>query len=142
MDRHVKDTWTVFKIMGEFVEGFETLRPLWPAVSVFGGARMKRNHPWYRASVTSSLYSYWKRPILSGNLTTLEVTVEFEILRDGAVGKLQITTSSGVPSLDRSVLRAVADASPLPPLPAQWEDSTLPARFIFKLHSLIFIENY
>ena len=48
MDRHGKDTWTVFKIMGEFVEGFETLRPLWPAVSIFGSARLRRGHPYYR----------------------------------------------------------------------------------------------
>ena len=48
MDRHGKDTWTVFKIMGEFVEGFETLRPLWPAVSIFGSARLRRGHPYYK----------------------------------------------------------------------------------------------
>ena len=48
VDRHGKDTWTVFKIMGEFVEGFETLRPLWPAVSIFGSARLRRGHPYYR----------------------------------------------------------------------------------------------
>jgi uncharacterized protein (TIGR00730 family) len=46
-DRHGKDTWTVFKIMGEFVEGFETLRPLWPSVSIFGSARIGRGHPYY-----------------------------------------------------------------------------------------------
>ncbi len=34
-DRQSKDTWSVFKIMGEFVEGFETLRYVLPAVSVF-----------------------------------------------------------------------------------------------------------
>ena len=38
--RH-KDTWTVFRIMAEFVEGFETLGPVWPAVSMFGGARVE-----------------------------------------------------------------------------------------------------
>jgi uncharacterized protein (TIGR00730 family) len=48
MDRRGKDTWTVFKIMGEFVEGFETLHDCWPSVSVFGGARVKRNNPVYR----------------------------------------------------------------------------------------------
>ncbi len=53
-DRRGKDTWSIFKIMGEFVEGFETLHSLWPAVSVFGGARMKRSHRWYRASVDIS----------------------------------------------------------------------------------------
>jgi uncharacterized protein (TIGR00730 family) len=46
-DPRAKDTWIVFKIMGEFVEGFETLRPVWPAVSLFGGARVARDHPYY-----------------------------------------------------------------------------------------------
>ena len=50
-DRHAKDTWTVFKIMGEFVEGFETLRPFWPSVSIFGSARLRSNHPYYQAGV-------------------------------------------------------------------------------------------
>ena len=33
--------------MAEFVEGFETLGPVWPAVSIFGGARVQRSHPTY-----------------------------------------------------------------------------------------------
>jgi hypothetical protein len=43
-----KDTWMVFKIMGEFVEGFETLRDVGPAVSVFGGARFAPENRYYR----------------------------------------------------------------------------------------------
>lgn len=43
-----KDTWTVFRIMAEFVEGFETLASVWPAVSVFGGARVARDSETYR----------------------------------------------------------------------------------------------
>jgi uncharacterized protein (TIGR00730 family) len=50
-ERHAKDTWTVFKIMGEFVEGFETLRPFWPAVSLFGSARTRPSHPYYKDGV-------------------------------------------------------------------------------------------
>jgi len=50
-DRHAKDTWTVFKIMGEFVEGFETLRPFWPSVSIFGSARVSPGNPTYRQAV-------------------------------------------------------------------------------------------
>jgi uncharacterized protein (TIGR00730 family) len=42
-----QDTWMVFKIMGEFVEGFETLRRLGPAVSIFGGARFPQDAPEY-----------------------------------------------------------------------------------------------
>jgi uncharacterized protein (TIGR00730 family) len=53
-DRHVKDTWSVFKIMGEFVEGFETLRDTWPSVSIFGGARMRKASPYYRDAMQLS----------------------------------------------------------------------------------------
>jgi uncharacterized protein (TIGR00730 family) len=50
-DRHGKDTWTVFKIMGEFVEGFETLRPFWPSVSIFGSARVRAGNRYYSLAV-------------------------------------------------------------------------------------------
>lgn len=53
-DRQTKDTWSVFKIMGEFVEGFETLRDVWPSVSIFGSARTGRNHVYYRQAVDVS----------------------------------------------------------------------------------------
>jgi hypothetical protein len=53
-DRQTKDTWSVFKIMGEFVEGFETLRSVWPAVSVFGSARSARSHEYYQDAVRVS----------------------------------------------------------------------------------------
>ncbi len=53
-DRQSKDTWSVFKIMGEFVEGFETLRSVWPAGSVFGSARSGRNHSYYQDAVRVS----------------------------------------------------------------------------------------
>jgi uncharacterized protein (TIGR00730 family) len=50
-DRQTKDTWSVFKIMGEFVEGFQTLRPVWPSVSIFGSARARRGSRYYRDAV-------------------------------------------------------------------------------------------
>jgi hypothetical protein len=37
--------------MGEFVEGFETLSGIWPSVTVFGGSKVSKDHPYYRASV-------------------------------------------------------------------------------------------
>lgn len=44
------DPWRVFRIMGEFVEGFDTLADLGPAVSIFGSARVGPEDPWYRAA--------------------------------------------------------------------------------------------
>ena len=43
-----QDTWQVFKIMGEFVEGFETLRKIGRAVSIFGSARTNPKDPLYK----------------------------------------------------------------------------------------------
>jgi predicted Rossmann-fold nucleotide-binding protein len=51
IDRRAKDTWTVFKIIGEFVEGFESLRPVWPSVSIFGSARTAAGHRYHDAAV-------------------------------------------------------------------------------------------
>ncbi|HOX38978.1 MAG TPA: TIGR00730 family Rossman fold protein [Candidatus Brocadiia bacterium] len=46
------DTWRVFRIMGEFVEGFESLNNVGPAISVFGGARIKPDSPFYAQART------------------------------------------------------------------------------------------
>lgn len=44
----VKDLWRIFKIMSEFVEGFEELSTVGPAVSIFGSARVKPKDPYYK----------------------------------------------------------------------------------------------
>ncbi len=44
------DPWRVFRIMGEFVEGFDTLADMGPAVSIFGSARVASDDPWYAAA--------------------------------------------------------------------------------------------
>ena len=43
-----KDTWRIFRIMSEFVEGFETLSKIPPAVAVFGSARVLPGSEAYR----------------------------------------------------------------------------------------------
>jgi uncharacterized protein (TIGR00730 family) len=44
------DPWRVFRIMGEFVEGFDALARLGPAVTIFGSARIPAGHPQYEAA--------------------------------------------------------------------------------------------
>nr|ADI17794.1 predicted rossmann fold nucleotide-binding protein [uncultured Sphingobacteriales bacterium HF0130_33B19] len=41
------DSWQIFKIMSEFVEGFESLSKIGPCVSVFGSARTKPDNIYY-----------------------------------------------------------------------------------------------
>jgi len=40
-----KDSWRIFRIMGEFVEGYDELARVGPAVSIFGSARTRRDNP-------------------------------------------------------------------------------------------------
>ena len=45
------DTWRTLRIMGEFVEGFDALAEVGPAVSIFGSARIKPGEFWYEQTV-------------------------------------------------------------------------------------------
>ena len=42
------DSWSVFKIMGEFVDGYEKMGKIGPCVSIFGSARTKKNDNYYK----------------------------------------------------------------------------------------------
>ena len=42
------DSWSVFRIMSEFVDGFDQLSKIGPCVSIFGSARTKEDHPYYK----------------------------------------------------------------------------------------------
>lgn len=43
-----RESWKIFQIMAEFVEGFQKLAGIRPSVSMFGSARLQREHPWYQ----------------------------------------------------------------------------------------------
>jgi uncharacterized protein (TIGR00730 family) len=43
-----RESWKIFQIMAEFVEGFERLARISPSVSIFGSARFKPDHPYYK----------------------------------------------------------------------------------------------
>src|SRR3954467_15724690 len=45
-----KDSWRIFRIMAEFVEGFESLAGIGPAVTMFGSARTRPDDPYYKAA--------------------------------------------------------------------------------------------
>lgn len=42
------DSWAIFKIMSEFVEGYEKLSRIGPCVSIFGSARTQPDHKYYK----------------------------------------------------------------------------------------------
>ncbi len=49
-----QESWRVFRIMGEFVEGFDELSRLGPSVTIFGSARTKEDNPYYRQCVETA----------------------------------------------------------------------------------------
>jgi uncharacterized protein (TIGR00730 family) len=57
--RYVKDiksadVWSVFKIIADFVQGFDELGDLGPSVTIFGSARVDENHPYYQQAMQLS----------------------------------------------------------------------------------------
>lgn len=42
------NSWSVFKIMAEFVDGFEKMARIGPCVSIFGSARIKEQNPYFK----------------------------------------------------------------------------------------------
>ena len=46
-----EDPWRIFRIMSEFVDSFQTMSQVGPAVTIFGSARVKPKDKYYRAAV-------------------------------------------------------------------------------------------
>jgi len=53
-DKPVKDLWRIFRVMAEFVEGFDELASVGPAVSIFGSARAKPGDKYYMLAEKTS----------------------------------------------------------------------------------------
>lgn len=49
-----RDSWRIFRIMAEFVEGFEVMAPVGPAVSIFGSARTPPTDKFYKDAVETA----------------------------------------------------------------------------------------
>lgn len=49
-----ENSWTMFKVISEFVDGFERLNKIGPCISIFGSARTKPDNPYYKKAVDIS----------------------------------------------------------------------------------------
>lgn len=54
LDFTITDPWRVFRIMSEFVEGFDALAHIPPSVAIFGSARIQPDDPYYEAAVETA----------------------------------------------------------------------------------------
>ncbi|MCM8808646.1 MAG: TIGR00730 family Rossman fold protein [Candidatus Omnitrophica bacterium] len=53
-NRYEEEAWRIFRIMAEFVEGFETLEKIEKAIIIWGSARIKENDIWYKKAVMTA----------------------------------------------------------------------------------------
>ena len=61
------DSWRIFRIMAEFVEGFEVMGAVGPAVSIFGSARTRPDDPYFKAAEeTARLLVKAKLAVITG----------------------------------------------------------------------------
>lgn len=66
-DLKLGESWRLFKIMGEFVDGVEALHDLGPAVSIFGTARIKPDDPVYhKTEILASLFAKNNFAVITG----------------------------------------------------------------------------
>ena len=68
------DSWVIFKVMGEFVQGFEKMARIGPCVSVFGSARTKPDNKYYKIAeeVASELVRHGYGVITGGGPGIME----------------------------------------------------------------------
>ncbi|HYL39394.1 MAG TPA: TonB family protein [Bryobacteraceae bacterium] len=87
----------------------------------------------YADLVIKRVTDKWQTSGLAGLHTAPMVIVTFDILRDGSVRNAKVAQRSGNDALDYSALRAVMDAGPFPPLPAEYNRSEANVELRFQL---------
>ncbi|MDZ4799587.1 MAG: energy transducer TonB, partial [Bryobacteraceae bacterium] len=75
---------------------------------------------WYEQLLRERVASNWRSQELDGRIRN-RVSVMFEIRRDGSIGNVRISQSSGNFTLDQSAQRAIIQSNPLPALPREFE---------------------
>src|SRR5437879_5820279 len=67
LDFTSQEPWRMFRIMAEFVDSFEVMSKVGPAVTVFGSARIPHTDPWYsRAHEVGGLLAKHGYAVISG----------------------------------------------------------------------------
>ena len=80
---------------------------------------------YYYQAIWNKIKKAWILPHYGSNRKNLEAIVVIKINKDGKILKINFEKKSGDSNLDRSVLRAIKKADPLPPLPADFRENFL-----------------
>ncbi len=84
----LKDAWRMFHILAEFVEGFEVMPEVYPAVTIFGSARVKPQSSWYKTAL---------------NLAKMLVENGFNVISGGGPGIMEAANKGAAEAGGKSV---------------------------------------
>jgi protein TonB len=83
---------------------------------------------YYLEQMLGKIRQSWVRPPVEG----IETTLTFQVLHNGEIAHVEIRESSGSRAFDLAALRAVRNASPLPPLPSSYREDLLTVNLIVR----------
>ena len=89
-------------------------------------------YAWYLRQVLQKVEERWQTQNRSSE-PAQKPRIYVEIRRDGSIAPPRIEQTSGSSFYDRAALRAITEASPFPPLPADWANPSLRVLFNFDL---------
>jgi protein TonB len=85
-------------------------------------------YDYYLEQMLGKIRQNWLRPPVEG----IETTLTFRVLHNGEIDDVEIRESSGSRAFDLAALRAVRNASPLPPLPTSYREDVLTVNLIVR----------
>src|SRR3970040_777413 len=108
------ETWRVLRIMSEFVEGFETLKDLGPAITIFGSARTTRGEGSYKATL---------------QVAKMLAQQGFAIISGGGPGIME--AANRAPRMGKGVAVGLNIQLPAEQKPNRYQDKSLTFRHFF-----------
>jgi TonB family protein len=100
-----------------------------------GGGDFTGRFPAYVDAVQNRISSNWLQSTVDPSVRWApKALFTFQILRDGTVTNVQMTTSSGNRSVDNSALRAILNSSPVSALPSSYSGTIVSVEFWFEFH--------
>ncbi len=121
-DLKTSETWRVFRIQSELVEGFETLHDLGPAVTIFGSARLSQENKYYDDAIT---------------LAKMLADDGFAIITGGGPGIMEGANKGAKKGKAHSV--GLNIEIPSEQIPNRYQDISLSFRYFF-IRKLMFIK--